>query len=185
MGSVYTPLGTSWQPTPLHLTHKTGSDGCRSLRAHLASFSLPCKAAVKPTSRPTPFLGNPSPNSWQREKGRPPLPSREPLFCPLLCPFGDFHPKGAGGALHELPIRVVGQTLRGPGRAMAGPLGDTSPSPPPKLLAPLAGKEEPSPVHGPILWIWTPPAATPPNTARPLPATLGPCITKASFPACL
>lgn len=65
---------------------------------------------------------------------------------------------------------------------MAGPSGETSPSPPCKLLAPLGGKEEPSPVHGTTPWSWTAQAASPLSAARALPAARGPCVTKASFP---
>lgn len=92
--------------------------------------ALSCDVAGKPTSRPTPFLGTPSPKSWQREKAWPPLPLGEPPFCPLPGPFGDIQ-EGASGALHELAVRVAGQTLGWvPGRAMASLSGETCLSPP-------------------------------------------------------
>lgn len=77
--------------------------------------------AVKLSSRPLPFLGTPSPDSWQCEKGWPLPPLGEPPFCPFPGTLGATQ-EGASRALHELPIRVVGRMLRvvaGHGRSIS------------------------------------------------------------------
>lgn len=84
---------------------------------------------------------------------------------------------------HELPIRVVRQTLGFLAGLWLVHRETALPLPPSKFLTPLGGKEEPSPVYRTTLWIRTTHAATPPSTARPLLATLGPCVTKARFPS--
>lgn len=115
-----------------------------------------------------------------------PLPLGKPPFWPLPGTFSDIQEGASEAPPSPRTPHQGGKADAGvPGRAMLWLVHRETalPLPASKLLTPLGGKEEPSPVYRTTLWIRTTHAATPPSTARPLPATLGPCITKARFPS--
>lgn len=142
---------------------------------------------MKPTSRPPPFLGMPSSNSWPSEKAWPLLPlakeGQNLLSALSLVLLWD--PGRGQWRPPWIPEGVGEQMLRGCGMAMAGPsirrhIHALHPSP----WHPLEERKNTTlhtePLHESGQLIPPPP----PNIYGPLPASLSPCITKARFPGC-